>query len=249
MYEHILVTGGAGFAGSHAAIRLKREFPGTRVTAFDNLRRRGSELNLPRLAAAGVEFAHGDVRSAADLEALPPPGLIVEASAEPSAQAGYGGSPQYLIETNLNGLFPLPGTGAAAWGGFPADLHQPRLSRARAQRPGVARGGDALHAARWPGRCGRIRRGHKRGFPAGGRAIPLWHDEAGSGADDHRVRRRLWAAYRHRPLRADCRPLADGKDGPGRGGAVGGGPRFWPAFALYRVRRRRQAGAGYPARG
>lgn len=105
MYEHILVTGGAGFAGSHAAIRLKREFPGTRVTAFDNLRRRGSELNLPRLAAAGVEFAHGDVRSAADLEALPPPGLIVEASAEPSAQAGYGGSPQYLIDTNLNGCF------------------------------------------------------------------------------------------------------------------------------------------------
>lgn len=105
MYKSILVTGGAGFAGSAAAIRLKREFPQTRVTAFDNLRRRGSELNLPRLAQAGVEFVHGDVRSPADLAAAPAPDLIVEASAEPSAQAGYGGSPEYLVETNLNGCF------------------------------------------------------------------------------------------------------------------------------------------------
>jgi CDP-paratose 2-epimerase len=105
MYEHILITGGAGFAGSALAIRLKREFPETRVTAFDNLHRRGSELNLHRLAAADVAFAHGDVRSPADLETVPPPGLIIEASAEPSAQAGYGGSPRYLVESNLNGCF------------------------------------------------------------------------------------------------------------------------------------------------
>ena len=105
MYDHILVTGGAGFAGSTLAVRLKREFPEACITAFDNLHRRGSELNLPHLARAGVAFVHGDVRSPADLEALPPPGLIIEASAEPSAQAGYGGSPGYLVETNLNGCF------------------------------------------------------------------------------------------------------------------------------------------------
>ncbi len=105
MYERILVTGGAGFVGSSLALHLAREFPGARITAFDNLRRRGSERNLPALARAGVEFFHGDVRCPEDLAAAPAPQLIVEASAEPSAQAGYGHSPEYLIETNLTGCF------------------------------------------------------------------------------------------------------------------------------------------------
>jgi len=47
-HERILVTGGAGFAGSSVALALKRAYPRARVTAFDNLRRRGSELNLAR---------------------------------------------------------------------------------------------------------------------------------------------------------------------------------------------------------
>lgn len=105
MYERILITGGAGFAGSSLALHLAREFPHARITAFDNLRRRGSELNLLRLAAAGVGFVHGDVRSAADLACAPPPQLIVEASAEPSAQAGYGESPEYVVRTNFEGCF------------------------------------------------------------------------------------------------------------------------------------------------
>lgn len=105
MYERILVTGGAGFVGASLALHLAREFPDARITAFDNLHRRGSERNLAALAAAGVEFLHGDVRSPEDLAAAPAPQLIVEASAEPSAQAGYGGSPEYLIETNLTGCF------------------------------------------------------------------------------------------------------------------------------------------------
>jgi CDP-paratose 2-epimerase len=106
MHENVLITGGAGFAGSALAMSIKRRFPDSRVYAFDNLKRRGSEMNLPRLRSSGVEFVHGDVRSLADLLSLPQtPDLIIEASAEPSAQAGYGGSPQYLIDTNLNGCY------------------------------------------------------------------------------------------------------------------------------------------------
>jgi CDP-paratose 2-epimerase len=79
---------GAGFVGSSVALALKRSRPQAQVTAFDNLHRRGSELNLSRLRDAGVAFAHGDIRSLADLTGLPePPDLIVECSAEPSAQA------------------------------------------------------------------------------------------------------------------------------------------------------------------
>ncbi len=105
VYERVLVTGGAGFVGSHVALALKGKWTQARVTAFDNLHRRGSELNLPRLREAGVEFVHGDIRSLADLTGLEKPDLIVECSAEPSAQAGYGGSPAYLIDTNLIGCY------------------------------------------------------------------------------------------------------------------------------------------------
>jgi CDP-paratose 2-epimerase len=106
VYNVILVTGGAGFAGSSLAVRLAREFPGTRVLTFDNLKRLGSERNLGRLREAGVQFVHGDVRQLSDLMNLSvAPELIVECSGEPSAQAGYGGSPDYLIQTNLAGCY------------------------------------------------------------------------------------------------------------------------------------------------
>jgi CDP-paratose 2-epimerase len=106
IYNHILVTGGAGFVGSGVALALKSGNPQAQVIAFDNLHRRGSELNLGRLREAGVAFVHGDIRSLADLTSLPEqPDLILECSAEPSAQAGYGGSPEYLIDTNLLGCY------------------------------------------------------------------------------------------------------------------------------------------------
>lgn len=54
----ILITGGAGFVGSNLAVEFKKNKKDARVVALDNLRRRGSELNLPRLKANGVEFIH-----------------------------------------------------------------------------------------------------------------------------------------------------------------------------------------------
>lgn len=103
-WNTILVTGGAGFVGSTLALAVRHRWPEARIVAFDNLRRRGSELNLPRLRAAGVEFVHGDVRSAADLAPFADGlDLLLECSAEPSVLAGYGEAPSYVLDTNLGG--------------------------------------------------------------------------------------------------------------------------------------------------
>ena len=101
--KNILITGGAGFVGSNLAVRFREAYPSVNVITFDNLLRRGSELNLARLRAAGVRFVHGDVRCPQDFDALPAFDLMVDCSAEPSVQAGLQGSPLPVLQTNLVG--------------------------------------------------------------------------------------------------------------------------------------------------
>jgi CDP-paratose 2-epimerase len=103
--HRVLVTGGAGFVGASLAVALAERHPDWEIVALDNLKRRGSELNLPRLRAAGARFVHGDVRERADLEALDPCQAIVECSAEPSALAGRDGSTAYAVQANLLGAW------------------------------------------------------------------------------------------------------------------------------------------------
>jgi CDP-paratose 2-epimerase len=99
----ILVTGGAGFVGANLGIALAQRQADWEVTAFDNLKRRGSELNLPRLREAGISFVHGDVRVSTDLLELEAFDAIVECSAEPSALAGLEDGGDYVVNTNLLG--------------------------------------------------------------------------------------------------------------------------------------------------
>ena len=96
----MLITGGAGFVGSNLAMALARSHPDWDVVAFDNLHRKGSELNLERLSEAGVEFVRGDVRSPADLAALTPPDVLIECSAEPSVMSGADGDSSCLLYTS-----------------------------------------------------------------------------------------------------------------------------------------------------
>jgi CDP-paratose 2-epimerase len=103
MTDTLLITGGAGFVGSNLALRFKRDRFASRVVALDNLKRRGSELNIPRLRQGGVEFVHGDIRNQEDMEAAGAFDLLIECSAEPSVLAGFQESPAYLINTNLLG--------------------------------------------------------------------------------------------------------------------------------------------------
>jgi CDP-paratose 2-epimerase len=100
----ILITGGAGFVGSSLACSFKKEHPAATVIALDNLKRRGSELNLPLFKDLGIRFVHGDIRNCSDLEDLSGNfDVLIEASAEPSVLAGLDGSPNYVLQTNLSG--------------------------------------------------------------------------------------------------------------------------------------------------
>ena len=102
--RRVLLTGGAGFVGANLAVSLAELHPDWELIALDNLMRRGSELNLPRLRAAGVRFQHGDVRQTADLLALPHIDAILECSAEPSVLAGFQ-NPGAVVDTNLTGAW------------------------------------------------------------------------------------------------------------------------------------------------
>lgn len=101
-YNSILITGGAGFIGSNLAVSFKRKYPKLKVYALDNLKRRGSELNLPRLKENNVNFIHADIRNPEDLALDLDVDLVIECSAEPSVMAGFD-NPLYITGTNLTG--------------------------------------------------------------------------------------------------------------------------------------------------
>jgi CDP-paratose 2-epimerase len=103
IHKSVLLTGGAGFVCSNLAIDLKNYYPEIQVVSFDNLKRRGSELNISRLKAHGVEFVHGDIRCSEDIYSCGAFDLLIDCSAEPSVHAGMKGSPQTVINTNLVG--------------------------------------------------------------------------------------------------------------------------------------------------
>ncbi len=100
----LLITGGAGFVGGNLAVSLAGRHPDWEIVALDNLMRAGSELNLPRLREAGVDFIKGDVREPAELEVTGQFDALIECSAEPSVLAGFADA-TYSVQTNLMGAF------------------------------------------------------------------------------------------------------------------------------------------------
>lgn len=100
----ILITGGCGFVGSNLAVLFKQYYTNSEVICLDNLSRRGSEINLQKVLAAGGKFIHGDVRIKTDFDRIPKVDIVIDAAAEPSVLAGkIPGELENLIDTNLNG--------------------------------------------------------------------------------------------------------------------------------------------------
>jgi CDP-paratose 2-epimerase len=99
----LLITGICGFVGSSLAERLIEQVEGLSVCGIDNLIRPGSETNRVRLRKLGVTLMHGDIRSASDVDSLPPADWVIDAAANPSVLAGLkiGFSSRQLFEHNL----------------------------------------------------------------------------------------------------------------------------------------------------
>lgn len=102
-FKNILVTGGAGFVGSNLSIKLKESYPSLNITVADNLARRGSKLNVPRLSEHDINFIRSDIRYKDDIAEWPDYDLLIDCSAEPSVQAGITDSPVDILDNNLIG--------------------------------------------------------------------------------------------------------------------------------------------------
>ncbi len=102
----ILITGACGFVGSALAEHLLERTEGLQIAGIDNLMRPGAETNRTRMERLGVEFIHGDLRSASDIEGLPACDWVIDAAANPSVLAGLSGagSSRRLFEHNLAAL-------------------------------------------------------------------------------------------------------------------------------------------------
>jgi CDP-paratose 2-epimerase len=105
--KKILITGGCGFVGINLCQKLKLKYPDYQIIAFDNLRRRGAELNIEKLKDLAIEFIHGDIRNPEDFEGIDELDLIIDASAEPSVVSGLDGGQNQLININLIGTLNI----------------------------------------------------------------------------------------------------------------------------------------------
>lgn len=105
----ILISGICGFVGSTLARALLEDSREVEIAGFDNFIRPGSETNRLALRRLGIGVIHADVRSAADVDALRPADVVIDAAANPSVLAGIDGlaSSRQVVEHNLSGTVNL----------------------------------------------------------------------------------------------------------------------------------------------
>jgi len=100
-YERVLITGGAGFIGSHLAEHLLKD--GYKVTVVDNLST-GSLKNIEGFKNKDkFKFIEGDIRNAELMEALVERNDIIFHLAAAVGVKLIADRPVHTIETNING--------------------------------------------------------------------------------------------------------------------------------------------------
>ncbi|MCC8035417.1 MAG: GDP-mannose 4,6-dehydratase, partial [Rikenellaceae bacterium] len=114
----VMVTGGAGFIGSHLARRLVERYPRTKIVVFDALTYAGNLANLEDLSAAdNYAFVRGDITDhVAVLDTIDAYGIdtILNLAAESHVDRSIS-DPLVFARTNVMGTLTLLHTAKDAW--------------------------------------------------------------------------------------------------------------------------------------
>ena len=106
-HARVLVTGGAGFIGSHFVHRLLARHPGAHAVVLDALTYAGRRENLDGVPAAKLTFVHGDIRDAARVaEAMKGCQYVLNFAAESHVDRSIE-TPGEFIQTDVYGVFVL----------------------------------------------------------------------------------------------------------------------------------------------
>jgi len=99
----VLVTGAAGFVGFNILSYLKHNYNDIHLVGIDNLRRRGSELNVSKIARMRIDFHHIDLKNKDELNVLQNSDIIIHCASDSSVLSGISDSSSLLLGNNLIG--------------------------------------------------------------------------------------------------------------------------------------------------
>ena len=118
--KHILITGGAGFIGSHVVRRFVKNYPGYMIINLDKLTYAGNLANLRDIEnAANYQFVKGDICDASFLKELFSTNHfdgVVHLAAESHVDRSIS-NPMEFIMTNVVGTVNLLNAARESWKG------------------------------------------------------------------------------------------------------------------------------------
>lgn len=120
MERTLLITGGAGFIGSHVVRLFVQKYPQYKIVNLDALTYAGNLENLKDIEhEPNYEFVKADIRNAAQLESVfnqYKPDGVIHLAAESHVDRSIT-NPNEFIETNVNGTANLLNAAKQLWNG------------------------------------------------------------------------------------------------------------------------------------
>ena len=125
--KSILITGGAGFIGSHLVKKLIKDYPNYRIVNLDSLTYASNLKNLENCKSfTNYKFVKGDIRELEFLQELFKSNnfdIVIHLAAESHVDNSIN-NPFQFISTNIKGTHNLLETARESWDKNKKDKHQ-----------------------------------------------------------------------------------------------------------------------------